>query len=122
MVDSGATTKFMNQCFVHENKVCTRKLKHPIPLYSIDGLLNKAGSISEVAVLYMKIGDHEEKVVFMVMDIGPEDVILGLDWLHEHNPEIDWEQGSFKLSQCPEMCWAKLVKPLVAAATTEKRQ
>ncbi|KAF9796773.1 hypothetical protein IEO21_10957 [Rhodonia placenta] len=38
------------------------------------------------------------------MDIGPEDVIIGLDWLCEHNPEIDWESGSLKLSQCPETC------------------
>lgn len=122
MVDSGATTKFMNRRFVRENKVRTRKLKHPIPLYNIDGSLNKDGSISEIAVLYMKIGDHEEKVVFTITDIGPEDVILGLDWLREHNPEIDWEQGSFKLSRCPDTCRAKPVKPFVAAATTEKRQ
>ncbi|KAF9802722.1 hypothetical protein IEO21_09836 [Rhodonia placenta] len=29
----------------------------------------------------MQIGDHMEKTVFTVMDIGPEDVIVGLDWL-----------------------------------------
>ncbi|KAF9800977.1 hypothetical protein IEO21_10244 [Rhodonia placenta] len=29
----------------------------------------------------MQIGDHVEKTVFMVTDIGPEDVIVGLDWV-----------------------------------------
>ncbi|KAF9802637.1 hypothetical protein IEO21_09853 [Rhodonia placenta] len=29
----------------------------------------------------MQIGDHIEKTVFTVTDIGPEDVIVGLDWL-----------------------------------------
>ncbi|KAF9800632.1 hypothetical protein IEO21_10322 [Rhodonia placenta] len=29
----------------------------------------------------MQIGDHVEKTVFTVTDIGPEDVIVGLDWL-----------------------------------------
>ncbi|KAF9798941.1 hypothetical protein IEO21_10641 [Rhodonia placenta] len=29
----------------------------------------------------MQIGDYVEKIVFMVMVIGPEDVIVGLDWL-----------------------------------------
>ncbi|KAF9797629.1 hypothetical protein IEO21_10847 [Rhodonia placenta] len=29
----------------------------------------------------MQIGDHVKKTVFTVMDIGPEDVIVGLDWL-----------------------------------------
>ncbi|OSX58572.1 hypothetical protein POSPLADRAFT_1152697, partial [Postia placenta MAD-698-R-SB12] len=37
-------------------------------------------------------GDHLEKMVFTVTDIGPEDVIVGLDWLHDHNPEIDWDK------------------------------
>ncbi|OSX55829.1 hypothetical protein POSPLADRAFT_1087857, partial [Postia placenta MAD-698-R-SB12] len=70
MVDSGATTKFINKRFIIENKVRTWKLKEPIPLYNIDGTLNKDGSISEVAVLQMQIGEHVEKTVFTVTDIG----------------------------------------------------
>ena len=104
MVDSGATTKFLHRRFVLENRVTTRKLARPIPLYNIDGTENRNGTISEVAVLDMAIGDHREKVVFVVTDIGEEDVIIGLDWLREHNPEIDWERGSLRLSRCPETC------------------
>ncbi|KAF9802632.1 hypothetical protein IEO21_09857 [Rhodonia placenta] len=118
MVDSRATTKFINKCFIQENRVRTQKLKKPIPLYNIDGTLNKDGSISEVAVLQMQIGEHIEKTVFMVMDIGPKDVIIGLDWLQEHNPEIDWENGSPKLSQCPETCGARKTNRMEHAATT----
>ncbi|KAF9801177.1 hypothetical protein IEO21_10191 [Rhodonia placenta] len=117
MVDSGATTKFINKHFIMENRVRTRKLKEPILLYNIDGTLNKDGSISEVAVLQMQIGDHVEKTVFTVMDIGPEDVIVGLDWLREHNPEIDWESGSLKLSRCPETCSARKTGRMEQAAT-----
>ncbi|KAF9799016.1 hypothetical protein IEO21_10631 [Rhodonia placenta] len=117
MVDSGATTKFINKCFITKNRVRTRKFKEPIPLYNIDGTLNKDGSISEVAVLQMQIGDHVEKTVFTVMDIGPEDVIVGLDWLREHNPEIDWESGSLKLSQCSETCSTRKTGRMEQAAT-----
>ncbi|KAF9796282.1 hypothetical protein IEO21_11011 [Rhodonia placenta] len=117
MVDSRATTKFINKRFVTEHKVQTRKLKEPIPLYNIDGTLNKDRSISEVAMLQMQIGDHVEKTVFTVTDIGPEDVIVGLDWLHEHNPEIDWESGSLKLSRCPETCSARKTGRMKQAAT-----
>ena len=104
MVDSGATTKFLNRRFVKDNKVTTRKLKKPIPLYNIDGSENRDGTVSEVAVLDMTIGTHRESVVFIVTDIGEEDVIIGLDWLREHNPDIDWERGSLRLSRCPMSC------------------
>ncbi|PIL28875.1 hypothetical protein GSI_08921 [Ganoderma sinense ZZ0214-1] len=72
----------------------------------------------------MAIGDHREKVVFVVTDIGDEDVIIGLDWLHEHNPEVDWERGSLRLSRCPEACPAhqKASKPIeTKARDTEVR-
>ena len=91
MVDSGATTKFLHRRFVERNSVTTRKLARPIPLYNIDGTENCDGTITEVAVLDMAVGDHREKVVFMVMDIGEEDVIIGLDWLCKHNPEHQQE-------------------------------
>ena len=42
--------------------------------------------------------------MFIVTDIGKEDVIIGLDWLREHNPDIDWECGSLRLSRCPASC------------------
>ena len=104
MIDCGATTKFLHRRFVEENRVRTRKLGKPIPLYNIDGTENRDGTISEVAVLDMTVDNHQEKVVFVVTDIGDEDVIIGLDWLREHNPEIDWERGSLRLSRCPDTC------------------
>ena len=97
MVDSGATTKFLQWHFVEQNHVSTRKLKQPIPLYNIDGTENRDGTITEVAVLDMMLGDHQEQVVFVVTDIGEEDVIIGLDWLRKHNPKVDWEHGSLCL-------------------------
>jgi len=31
-------------------------------------------------------------------------MILGLPWLQEHNPEVNWATGEVKMSQCPEKC------------------
>ena len=31
-------------------------------------------------------------------------MILGLTWLREHNPEVDWETGEIKMSHCPQRC------------------
>jgi len=31
-------------------------------------------------------------------------MILGLPWLWEHNPEINWSSGEVKMSRCLEKC------------------
>ena len=107
MVDCGATDTFLSSRFVSKNKVKTRKLDKPVPILNIDGSPNVHGSITEVAVLRMDIGSHSEKVVFPITDVGTEDVVIGLDWLRKHNPDIDWEHGSLRLSRCPADCKAK---------------
>lgn len=116
MVDSGATATFIHQKFVDENKIRTRKLEKPIPLFNIDGSENHAGFITHVAILDMIIGSHSEKVVFTVTDIGPEDVIIGIDWLKKHNPEVDWTKGSLRLSRCPETCESHETPAVIASA------
>ena len=98
MIDSGATNTFISKRFVWDNRIPTRKLQNLVLLFNIDGTENRAGRITEMAVLRMKINDHDEQVVFSVTDIDDEDVIIGLDWLRKHNPDMDWEEGLIKLS------------------------
>jgi hypothetical protein len=52
----------------------------------------------------LRYQDHSEQVTFAVTSLEKQDVILGLTWLHEHNPEIDWETTEVKMSQCPNHC------------------
>lgn len=110
MIDSGASTLFINKRFVEEHNVTTRKLKDSIPVYNIDGTPNQAGHITHVAVLGMRIGEHNEQAVFTVTDIGPEDVIIGIDWLRKHNPSIDWYEGLVVMDGCPDECHIKPVR------------
>ena len=42
--------------------------------------------------------------MFAVMGLGSQDIILGLNWLREHNPEVDWQLGEVKMSHCPNHC------------------
>ena len=46
MVDSGATSLFIDQKYAKRHQMLKIPLKHPITLYNIDGSLNKAGSIT----------------------------------------------------------------------------
>ena len=38
------------------------------------------------------------------MGLGSQDIILGLNWLRKHNPEINWQSGKVKMSCCPNYC------------------
>jgi Retroviral aspartyl protease len=89
LLDCGATDKFLHSDFMKRNCIATRLLSWPIPIYNVDGTLNEAGSITEVVKMMLQYHDHSETMIFTVPGLGKQDVILGITWLHEHNPEID---------------------------------
>ena len=97
MIDSGATALFINEKFVRSNKIPKRALPHQIAVNNIDGTRNRAGHITHYARLRVKIGDIEETTEFLITDLGPENVILGLPWLKRINPKIDWVMGELEL-------------------------
>ena len=94
MIDSGATGIFVSEKFVSENHVVRKPMKHPIVLYNIDGSKNKAGSITHYATLRLQVGTFDKYVDCYVTNISNEDLILGIPWLREVNPDIDWKSGS----------------------------
>jgi hypothetical protein len=104
LLDSGATGMFVNRDFVKQNRLTTRTLSRPIPVYNMDGLPNKSGSITEVEVV-LRYRDHSKWAVFAVTNLGRQDIILGLTWLREHNPKVDWKTEEVKMSRCPNRFW-----------------
>jgi hypothetical protein len=97
MVDCGATALFIGEKFVKKNNIRTYRLQREIPLFNIDGSNNRAGKIARFASLWLRVGDVEEWREFLMTDLGPEDVVLGLPWLRSVNPTIDWAEGTIKL-------------------------
>jgi len=104
LLDCGATGLFINSTLVREKGLTTRTLQRPIPVYNVDGSPNEAGSITEVVDLVLQFKDHSERVVLAVTNLGKQDIILGLTWLREHNPEVDWKTGEVKMSRCSQHC------------------
>jgi hypothetical protein len=104
MVDCGASTVFISQRFINDNNVTTHQYRNPIPLYNIDGSRNMAGEITHYADLWLKVGHHEQQQIMTIINIGTEDVIIGIDWLRKHNPDIGWSAGTLSLNQCPLTC------------------
>jgi Retroviral aspartyl protease len=97
LLDLGATSQFIHSNFVEQHHLTTKSLGWPIPILNMDGSPNKAGSISKVIKVVLWYCDHSEKATFMATRLGKQDIILGLTWLHEHNPEVDWQSGDVEV-------------------------
>jgi hypothetical protein len=78
MIDSGATALFVSKCFVQRHHIICSLLPNTIALHNIDGSKNKAGLLTYFACLTFTIGSWNEPTNFLVTDLSPEDIILGL--------------------------------------------
>jgi hypothetical protein len=57
-----------------------------------------------VAKVPMKIGDHYKMIEALILDIGSNKMLLGLDWLAVHNPSMDWINSTVTMDRCPKFC------------------
>ena len=104
LLDSGATSLFIDEDFVRAKNISVTRLPKAIPVYNIDGTLNQHGSVRETVDLILRYKDHTERATFYVTALGGVAVILGHPWLSRHNPQIDWTTGEVVMSRCPSEC------------------
>jgi hypothetical protein len=113
MIDSGATV-------VQRHHIIYSLLPNTIALHNIDGSKNKAGSLTHFARLTLTIGSWNEPTDFLVTDLGPKDIILGLPWLKKVNPTINWDSGEMEIPNSPEQ-FTPSPPHLVEANRSERR-
>ncbi len=94
LIDSGCTGSAINQAYVEEHGLDTKKVLIPIPVYNADGTRNQGGDIMEFVELSLTIGEHHKRIDLAVMNLGKKDIYLGHDWLKRHNPSVNWERGN----------------------------
>ena len=63
-------------------------------------MLNEERITHEVRQVTLSIQEHEEKIDLDVFGLATHDIILGLPWLREHNPRIDWKSKVFQFECC----------------------
>jgi hypothetical protein len=86
------------------NNVPTHPLTNPIPVYDVDGTTNDASAITDIADVILHYETHSERTQLAVTCLGKQSLILGYNWLHNHNPEINWQTKDVKMSRCPLQC------------------
>src|SRR5882724_6480942 len=109
LIDSGATSQFIDIDYVWSKNLHTQHLPRAILVYNVDGTLNKAGYITEVINLIVQYGDLSERATFHVKGMGRTTIILRHTWVveHNHNPEIDWCTRKVSLTRYPVSCGLK---------------
>jgi len=104
LLDSGAMGSFIDRDFVCLKGMNTQTLSRNIPVFNVDGSPNKAGQISEVVDVVLCYKTHSKRMLLAISGLGKQSLILGYNWLKDHNPKVDWEKGEVEMTRCPLQC------------------
>ena len=104
LLDSGATRSFIDKDFVCSKGINTQTLSYNIPVFNVDGFPNEAGQISKVVDVLLHYKIHSERMLLAVSGLGKQSLILGYNWLKDHNPKVDWEKEEVEMTRCPLRC------------------
>jgi len=120
MIDSGATEDFIDKGFCSKYNIRTKQAKTIREVYLADGRPSAMGPITHTAKVPMDIGSHRELAIFQVAKLPNHEVILGMPWLKQHSPRIDWGQGkiTFESERCTTWCLKE--SPTVYAIPEDK--
>jgi len=104
LLDSGAMGSFIDRDFICLKGMNTQTLSRNIPVFNVDGSPNKAGQISEVVDVVLCYKTHSKRMLLAISGLGKQSLILGYNWLKDHNPKVDWEKGEVEMTRCPLQC------------------
>jgi hypothetical protein len=104
LIDCGATGCFIDIEWAKLNNIPTCPLTKPIPVYNVDGTDNEASAITDIADIILRYENHSERTQLAITCLGKQSLILGYNWLRNHNPEINWQTKDVKMSHCPLQC------------------
>jgi hypothetical protein len=101
LVDSGATDNFIHPKLLKRLGLGAQALDRPRKIWNIDGTTNRAGELTSFIDLEVHTGSKEEKMRFLVADLGNEDLILGYPWLATFEPQFNWRNSVIDTAHLP---------------------
>src|SRR5258708_2453472 len=100
LLDSRATSMFINWSFVQKHQLETTPLPQPVLMCNIDGSANENRSVTEEVHITLHFGHHSERAHLAAANLGQQTVIIGHSWLTLHNPEVDWATQKVSMTRC----------------------
>ena len=101
LVDSRATNNFIHPRLIRRLALGTQRLERSKKIWNIDGTNNKAGRITDYVDLNVQTGKKQNKMRFLITDLGNEDLILGYPWLATFEPKFSWADGTIDMEHLP---------------------
>src|SRR4051794_20894338 len=113
MLDSGANANFINHEFTRKHGIPLDRKTRKIPLRVIDGtLIASRGITHHTSPGELKFGGHQETLSLDVIMLGDYNIILGISWLIEHNPRINWARQTLELETGPLLAGSTTLEPV----------
>jgi len=100
LLDSRATGSFIDRDFIRSKGINTWTLSCNILVFNVDGSPNEAGQISEVVDMLLHYKTHSKRMLLAVSGLRKQSLILGYNWLKDHNPKVDWEKREVEMTRC----------------------
>ena len=122
MIDSGASTQFIDLDFAVKNNLPLTLKATPETLIVVDGRQAES-QLTHACTLALTVIQHLETLTFQVTKIAGWNVILGKTWLKRHNPVINWTKNtvSFGSGYCQAHCLpTRVPQPTDTPTTTYK--
>jgi hypothetical protein len=92
LLDSKASTYFINKDFADRHKLPLITKKHSIPIEVIDGRPLVSGDVThETISLDIVLERYHSIIVFNVINSSSNPIVLGLSWLDKYNSVINWK-------------------------------
>ncbi|XP_010607408.1 retrotransposon-like protein 1 [Fukomys damarensis] len=109
LVDSGSEGNFMDENFAQEHYVELYEKPYPEEIHTVDGsLIGQEPVWLYTEPLVCMHQNHQESIEFDIIPSPNFSVVLGVNWLRLHSPDVDWIQGrcTFHSPYCLKNCFS----------------
>ena len=113
LVDSGATGNFISATFVKSHGLISTTLPQEEVITLADGSQQRTGALVRGAKL--EVGSYTDSLNFVAVPLAGYDAILGMSWLHEYNPSIDWRKKQIRFVDSRQKSHELVGKPFASA-------
>ncbi|THG95502.1 hypothetical protein EW145_g7946 [Phellinidium pouzarii] len=81
------------------NSISPFRTSDMLSVHNVDGTPNQSGTITHYTLRPLLFGNKLTLAFLLVTSLGKEDIILGLPWLKQRNPIINWKEGTISISK-----------------------